>query len=660
MISRWNDADAAPIADDPLALRVHTSRLLGADEDLVMHGGGNTSVKIRATDFFGDPVDVLYVKGSGWDLRTIEKPGFAPLRLAPTQRLAEFETLTDLDMTSQLRSFLLDPAAPSPSVEAILHAILPKAFVDHTHADAVVTLSNTPDGEKEIRALYPDCLTLPYVMPGFVLSKQVYEAIRDVDLDGVKGIILLHHGVFTFADDARVAYENMIELVDRAEQTLATRAPQAAAAPTDETPVDLRALAAIRRAVSQVRGRPQLAMLDDGPDARAYARRADVESISRRGPITPDHVIRTKRTPVIIPETPDQDEAAVASFAADYAAYFEAHREDGQTMLDPAPRAGVWRGRGCLAFGSSVKECRIITDIARHTRRAIQIGEALGGWTALSPAEIFELEYWSLEQAKLARGRGSRPSHEGKIALVTGAAGGIGRATCDALAADGATVVGVDLNPTVVDDLASAGMTGVQCDVTDDDAVLAAVEQTVRTFGGLDILVGNAGIFRAGETIEAMSAETWDVSMRVNLTATQRVMTAAIPYLKLGVDPSLLVVGSRNVAAPGAGAAAYSASKAATTQLARIAALELAGDGVRVNVVHPDAVFDTGVWTEEALTRSAARYGLTVEQYRTKNLLKREITSRDVGVLLSTLAGPVFGATTGAQIPIDGGDPRVV
>lgn len=657
MKSLWNDQEAAAFAGDDLAMRVYTSRLLGAREDLVMHGGGNTSVKGSVRDFFGEEVEVLFVKGSGWDLKTIEKPGFPALRLEQTCRLAELDTLSDPDMTRQLRAFMMDQTAPSPSVEAILHAIMPSKFVDHTHTDAMITLTNNPRGEEIMAELYPDCLTLPYIMPGFILSKQVYAAIKDIDLNNYKGIILMHHGVFTFSEDAKTAYENMIELVTRAEDYIAQQGSNSH--PTAEHNVDLQDLARIRQAVSKERGTAQLAMLDASPDAQGYASLDNVSDIACRGPITPDHVIRTKRIPVIIDQQPAEGVPEVAQFAEDYRGYFEAHRSEELQILDQAPRLGIWKDSGSIAFGSSSKECGIIADIARHTRWAVQTGESLGGWEALPAADIFDLEYWVLEQAKLGKA-GTPKAHQGKVALVTGAGGGIGRATCEALAGDGATVVGLDINPAVVDELAASGMLGITCDMTNENAVLDAIEQTIATFGGLDILVCNAGIFEAGETIEHHTDDTWQRTLDINLTATQRIMRLATPYLKLGVAASILVVGSRNYPAPGPGAAAYSVSKAGVTQLARVAALELAGDGVRVNVVHPDAVFDTGVWTEEVLERSASRYGLTVDEYKTKNLLSREISAADVGRLLSNMASDVFSATTGAQIPIDGGSDRVV
>ena len=658
MKSLWSDEIAATYSDDDLAMRVYTSRLLGSNEDLVMHGGGNTSVKAMTRDFFGNELEVLYVKGSGWDLKTIEKPGFPAIKLKETRMLAELESLSDPDMTRQLRALMLDPSAPSPSVEAILHAILPAKFIDHTHTDAIVTLSNNPCGEQLLAEIFPDCLVLPYIMPGFILSRQVNEAIKHHDPAQYAGIILMHHGVFTYSDEAKIAYENMIELVSRAEDYIGTHGVTTLA--TSEHKIDLLDLARIRKAVSAARGTAQLAMLDQTPDAQGYASLANIEDIATRGPITPDHVIRTKRVPIIISKKPTDSVPEIEQFVRDYQAYFEANSGPELQILDPAPRVGIWRDAGSIAFGSSIKECTIVSDIARHTRWAVQTGESIGGWETLPEKDIFDLEYWVLEQAKLGKSSGPGKPHQGKVAIVTGANSGIGKASSEALAADGAVVVGLDINPEVVEQLNHDGMTGVVCDLTSSESIVKAVDEVVTRFGGLDIVVCNAGIFKSGERLEFHTEDTWDQILAINLTATQRFLTATIPYLKLGVNPSILVVGSRNFAAPGPGAAAYSVSKAGITQLARVAALELASDGVRVNVVHPDAVFDTAIWTEDALAQSAARYGMSIEEYKAKNLLGKEICSGDVARLLSVLASDVFSATTGAQIPIDGGNDRVI
>ena len=658
MKSLWNDEAAAAFSDDDLGMRVYSSRLLGSDENLVMHGGGNTSVKATTNDFFGRALKVLYVKGSGWDLKTIEKPGFPAIKLQETQMLAELETLSDTDMTQQLRALMLDQSAPSPSVEAILHAILPSKFIDHTHTDAIITLSNNPQGKRILEAVFPDCLILPYVMPGFMLSRQVNQAIKQNDPNHYKGIILMHHGVFTYSDAAKIAYENMIELVSRAEAYITENGTTLIA--TAEHEVDLLGLARIRNAVSLARGEAQLAILDRSPDAQGYSALDTVAEISSRGPITPDHVIRTKRVPVVIGAKPAKGVPEIHQYVTDYKKYFEENRTPQLQILDPAPRVGIWRNAGSIAFGSGVKECNIVADIARHTRRAVQIGESVGGWQALSEKDIFELEYWVLEQAKLGKSSGSRKHHQGKVAIVTGAYSGIGKATCEALAAEGAVVVGLDINSEVVNQLGHDGMTGLECDLTDSKAITTAVDHVISLYGGLDIVVCNAGIFKAGERIEEHTELTWNQTLDINLTATQRFMTATIPYLKLGIDPSILIVGSRNYAAPGPGAAAYSVSKAGITQLARVAALELAADGIRVNIVHPDAVFDTALWTDETLASSAARYDMSVEEYKTKNLLGKKISAANVGRLLSAVASDIFTATTGAQIPIDGGSDRVI
>lgn len=658
MKSLWSDEVADTFANDDLAMRVYTSRLLGSNENLVMHGGGNTSVKAFTRDFFGNDVEVLYVKGSGWDLKTIEKAGFPAIRLKETRMLAELETLSDPDMTRQLRALMLDPSAPSPSVEAILHAILPAKYIDHTHTDAIVTLSNNPQGEAILAELFPDCLILPYIMPGFILSRQVNAAIKRHDPAQYKGIILMHHGVFTYSNDAKNAYEDMIALVTRAEDYIATHGKTEFHTATHS--IDLFDLVRIRKAVSDARGTAQLAILDQTPDAQGFSSLPNVADVASRGPITPDHVIRTKRTPVIISTRPEKGVPEIEQFVREYTAYFETFSQSGLQMLDPAPRFAIWRDAGSIAFGSSEKECSIIADIARHTRWAIQTGESVGGWEALSEKDIFELEYWVLEQAKLGKSTGNGKPHQGKVAIITGANSGIGKAACEALAADGAVVVGLDINPEVVSQLNRNGMRGIECDLNDSNSVSAAVNHVITRYGGLDIVVCNAGIFKSGERIEDHTEQTWDQTIAINLTATQRFMTATVPYLKFGVNPSILVVGSRNFAAPGPGAAAYSVSKAGITQLARVAALELAADGIRVNVVHPDAVFDTALWTEQALARSASRYGMSVEEYKTKNLLRKEIRASDVGRLLSALASDIFAATTGAQIPIDGGNDRVI
>ena len=656
MISLWNDEDAKTFLNDPLQLRVYTSRLLGQEPELVLHGGGNTSVKVKKENIFGDIEEILYVKGSGVDLTDVQPAGFAPVKLEVLNKMALLEKLDDADLLRLQRTSMIDPDSPNPSIEAVLHAIIPFKYVDHTHADSVVTISNNERGEKLIQEIYKDrVLIVPYVTPGFILAKKVYELTRNLDWSKVEGIILLNHGVFTFSDDARTSYERMIHIASLADDYLKKQGVFDSVAKA-ESLEDLLSLARIRHQVSVAKGDAMIARLDQSPEACGFANLSDVDSIATRGSMTLDHVIRTKPIPVILKNDIEKD---IADYSSKYKKYFDRNTDGHLECLDTAPRWGIWPGYGTISFGRSVKEAEIVTDIADHTIRAIQIGEALGGWKPLPEKDIFHMEYWTLQQAKLKK-KESSLELQGKIALITGAAGGIGRACAEALYEQGSVVAGLDINPEIAEIFNQQDRAGLTCDVTDDKAVQEAVEFIVRSFGGLDILVTNAGIFPVSRSIEEMDAETWNRSMEINLTSHQRLLKACIPYLKHGIDPAVIFIASKNVPAPGPGASAYSVAKAGLTQLARIAAMELAVFGIRVNIVHPDAVFDTGIWTQEVLEGRAKHYGLTVAEYKTKNLLKTEVTSKDVAAMVCAMAGRAFAKTTGAQVPVDGGNERVI
>jgi rhamnose utilization protein RhaD (predicted bifunctional aldolase and dehydrogenase)/NAD(P)-dependent dehydrogenase (short-subunit alcohol dehydrogenase family) len=654
--SLWNSSTARSYGNDLLQLRVYTSRLLGTEPSLVLHGGGNTSVKAQATNVFGDTEKILYVKGSGWDLATIEAAGFSPVKLDVLLRMVELPELTDSEMVRLQRTAMTDPGAPNPSVEAVLHAFIPFAFVDHTHADAVVTITNTSNGEARIRDLYGDSvLVVPYVMPGFVLAKHVYEMTRDFDWKKIEAMVLLNHGVFTFADDAETSYERMITIVSKAEDYLSAQGARIAvgAAVAKE---DLQGLARLRRAVSRSAGCPMIARLDSSAESVAFSRLPNVESVATRGPLTPDHVIRTKRIPVVLGEDVEQD---VSGFAEEYRAYFNRHDDGRLTSLDPAPRWAVWPEHGTVTFGRTFSDAEVVGDIVRHTTAAIRLGETLGGWHALPEKDIFDVEYWELEQAKLARAKQPAP-FAGRTAFVTGAASGIGKACAEALRAGGAAVMTVDISKKVVELDNGKDVVSRICDITNQQQVVDAVAAVVRRFGGLDILISNAGVFPRSASIEEMDEDTWRRSIDTNLSGHRLVLQACIPFLKVGIAPAVVIIGSKNVPAPGRGAAAYSVAKAGLTQLARVAALELAKDGIRVNVIHPNNVFDTGIWTPEVLAARAERYGMTVEEYKANNLLRIDVTSADVAALACAMAGPLFAKTTGAQVPVDGGNERVI
>lgn len=656
MESLWQDTAAAKLKGDLLDLRVYTSQLLGQDPSLVLHGGGNTSVKIKVTNPFGEEEDILYVKGSGWDLATIQRPGFAPVKLDTLLKMAELDTLSDPDMVRYQRMAMIDPAAPNPSVEAILHAIIPYTFVDHTHADAVVTISNTPDGATRIEALYGvNYLIIPYVMPGFILAKTIYEQTKHLDWSTIEGIILMNHGVFTFANTAKESYDKMIGTVTMAEDYL-DKADLLSLEGAEEGLSNTLELAALRKKVATVLGKPLLARHHRAAIYRAFSDLDQVDQLINKGPLTPDHIIRTKQKPLLLNQS---IEAAVEQFVANYQAYFARHQQADLQCLDQAPRWAVWPNHGTVSFGTTPKQLKIIQDISTHTMQAIHKANQLNAWQALPEADLFEMEYWVLEQMKLKRKGVSKPM-EGKVALVTGAASGIGKATVEALLEAGAVVAALDLNPEVTKLFPADRVLGIPVDVTHLDEVENAIVQVVEHFGGLDLLVANAGIFPQSAAIAEMDAATWDKSLAVNVSSQQRLLQACYPYLALGIDPAVVLVASKNVPAPGPGAAAYSVAKAGLTQLGRIAAMEWGKAGIRVNMVHPNAVYDTAIWTEEVLANRAAHYGLTVDAYKTNNILGIEVASQDVADLIVLLLGPAFAKVTGIQLPIDGGNNRVI
>ena len=658
MKNLWNDAEAARFRTD-LELRVYSSRLLGRDASLVLHGGGNTSVKVRERSAVGEEEDILYVKGSGWDLETIEAAGFAPVRMAHLLKLARLEALTDPQMVNELATQVTRAGAPAPSVEAILHAILPHKYVDHTHADALLAITNTPDGERRAREVFgADTVIVPYVMPGFDLARHCARQFAAEARPGTIGMVLMNHGIFSFGATARESYERMIALVTRAEDYLARHGawelPRPVANGNSQT---LRTdLARLRRDISSCAGFPVVLATHSDPKYAAFARRNDVNRLSQQGPATPDHAIRTKRVPML-----GRD---VEAYAAAYRQYFNRHAPDAKSPkapLDPAPRVVLDPAFGLACAGRSAREARIVRDIYDHTIDVILRASALGGYRALPERDIFDVEYWDLEQAKL-RKAGSPPVFTGEVTLVTGAASGIGKACVEALLRRGAAVIGLDIDAAVARMLPGRpDFLGLKCDVTAASEVTTALETGVRTFGGLDMLVLNAGVFPGGRRIDALDAEEWRRVMDVNLDANLALMRECHPLLKFAPNGGrVVVIGSKNVPAPGPGAAAYSASKAALTQLARVAALEWGSDRIRVNTLHPNAVFDTAAWTDEVLAARAAHYGMSVEHYRKGNVLGAEVKSSDVAELAAEMCGPLFAKTTGAQLPVDGGNDRVI
>jgi rhamnulose-1-phosphate aldolase/alcohol dehydrogenase len=690
MQSRWSDEDARacvnayPQVSEDLALRVYTSRLIGSDPDLVLHGGGNTSLKARAADLFGEEVAVLHIKGSGWDLAHIEPAGLPAVALARLARLRDLEQLADEVMMAELRAALLDPAAPNPSVETLLHAFLPHRFVDHSHADAILALTNQPDGEARCRALYGERIGwVPYVMPGLALAKRAAEIFEKAP--EVEALILEKHGLFTFGDDAQTSYERHIAIVARATRHLED-------ATEGRRPLGARAMVSMREpheVAPLVRGALAEAVSSDGPlrrfvlehrsndDILGFAAGGDrALMLAESPPITPDHVIRTKSSYLLVPQPPYGDmkalgqmlQHAVAEYRERYRAYFARNAEGKKLVaLDPTPRVVMLPGIGLFAAGENAQAARIAADIAEHTVRTKIRADTIGAYVGLSEAEIFEMEYWSLEQAKLGK-RAPAPL-EGQVALITGGAGAIGEGIARTLLAAGAHVVLADLDAERLERIAStldeSRCLAQQTDVTDERSVYEAFLAAAQRFGGVDLVVANAGIAEAG-ALDVLTLERFDRAIDVNLRGAFITLREALAHFKLqGIGGNIVMLSTKNVFAPGAEFGAYSASKAGAHQLGRIAALEGAAHGVRVNMINADAIFGSadnpsGLWQSVGPARAKAR-GLDPSQledfYRSRNLLKVRVTAEHVGravLFFATQQTP----TTGAVLPVDGGLPE--
>jgi rhamnose utilization protein RhaD (predicted bifunctional aldolase and dehydrogenase)/NAD(P)-dependent dehydrogenase (short-subunit alcohol dehydrogenase family) len=668
MKSRWSDAEARRFIDqyaekgmaEDLALRVYTSRLLGQDPTLVQHGGGNTSLKTTVADSLGRPVKVLCVKGSGWDLGDIEPPGLPACRLEPLLELRQLKFLSDEDMVAAQRTSLMDPAAPNPSVEALLHAWVSPRFVDHSHSNAILALADQPDGKARCEDLFADRLSITrYWMPGFGLAKLAAETF-DAN-PGAEGMVLLKHGLFTWGEDARTSYERHVEFADMAERKLAegrkttVQVKKPAASASEIAPV-------IRGALARL-GKGMVLDHRSTDEVLNFVAAPDLDRLARAGPATPDHVIRIKPWPLVLPNPglgpgpgfAEAVDAAAQAYAERYRAYFErnnARIEPKKTMLDVTPRVVLVPGVGLFGAGASKKDAAIAADIYETNIKVISAAEGIGRFESISEFDVFEIEYWSLEQAKLGKGR-EKPLAR-KIVAVTGAGGGIGAAAAKAFAAEGAEVACLDVDPEAAARTAKAAKgLAVACDVTDGASVAAAFDQIVQAYGGLDILVSNAGAAfsgRIGEVPDAVLRQSFEL----NFFGHQRAAQAATRIFEAQKTGGVLLFNaSKQALNPGPDFGPYGLPKAATLALMRQYAIDYGRAGVRANAVNADRI-RSGLLTDEMIrTRSAAR-GLSEHDYMAGNLLGREVTAEDVAQAFVSLA--LAEKTTGAVLTVDGGN----
>jgi rhamnose utilization protein RhaD (predicted bifunctional aldolase and dehydrogenase)/NAD(P)-dependent dehydrogenase (short-subunit alcohol dehydrogenase family) len=642
MESRWSDADArdtvAGFKDvgEDLALRVYTSRLLGRERTLVLHGGGNTSVKTRTRDLLGNDIDVLCVKGSGWDMAEIEPPGLPAVRLDPLKKLQALDRLTDEDMVNYLRGNLLDAAAPNPSVETLLHAFLPHKFVDHTHADAILALTDRRDGAKLCEDLFDGKLGIvPYIMPGFALAKLC--AAVYAKNPNVEGLVLLKHGLFTFGATAREAYERTVAAVTVAEKRLARGGTKKR--PAAKLPNDVPALHEIAPRLRGLLGREQLQVLEfrNSPAVMEHVNGAELARYALAGPVTPDHVIRTKPWPMIF-TTPQ----ALEDYIAKYRAYFARHDKGDKKALDPLPRVVLVPGLGLFGVGKSHADAVIAADLAEAAIAVISATEAETEFESITEQDMFDMEYWSLEQAKLGKAAEKRLARH--VVAVTGGASGIGAATAKAFRAEGVEVAVLDI---------AGGKGVIECDVTDASSVRAAFREVVARYGGVDIVVSNAGRAYQGK-IGEVPEQTLRESFEINFYGHQRVAQEAVAIMRAqGTGGAILFNVSKQAVNPGPDFGPYGLPKAATLALMKQYALDHGADGIRANAVNADRI-RTGLLTDKMIAARAKARGVSEKEYMEGNLLGREVTAEDVARAFVELA--LARATTAAVLMVDGGN----
>ena len=681
-----------PTVPPELALRVYTSRLIGGDASLVLHGGGNTSVKLRARNILGEEREVLYIKGSGIDLAAIEPEGFVGLELDPLRKLKGLPTLSDEEMENQLQIHKIRSSSPDPSVEVLLHAFLPHRYVDHTHADLILALTNQKKWKDLLeKALGPKAAILAYEPPGLLLARVVSEVFGTNP--GIEAVVVAQHGIFTFGEDARTAYERMIDYVERAEVFLKARTRKKISGISSiGGPPKKELTSAVARLNQAIRGacafrspggllRRFYAEFRTGDDLIEASLSPTAASLCSSGVLTPDHVIRTKNKWVFLPEIPPEDSGLkkivrenIDAYIRDYDQGFaEQNRFKGiaQDKLDSYPRVFLAAGAGIITLGFTRRDARIAADIAEHTLRTKLLADEAGEYTPISDSHAWDMEYWLPQQKKL--GKVSPPPLQGQVAVITGAGGAIGLGIADCLLAEGAAVAISDIDEASLQKVRAAlvkkyGETQVESflfDVTDYGAVEKAFQDISRRLGGIDVLVPNAGVAHVAK-VEDLDPMKFDRVIAVNLKGTFNAIKAAIPiFRRQGTGGSIVVVSSKNVFDPGAAFGAYSASKAGAHQIAKIAALELAEIGVRVNLVNPDAVFGdeevpSKLWEligpDRMKSRGLDPKGLK-EYYRQRNLLKVSVTAEHVGKAVVFFATEASSATTGATLPVDGGIP---
>jgi len=678
--NRWSDGAAAGLTGEGLLL--YRSNLLGADLTVTNFGGGNTSAKLPATDpLTGEAATVLWVKGSGGDIGSMKLDGFATLyldKLLGLERLYRGAAFED-EMVGYLPhcTFGLNPRAAS--IDTPLHGYLPFAHVDHVHPDAIIALAAARGGEAATAEIWGGAVGwLAWKRPGFDLGLRLRDLVAA--RPGLRGVMLAGHGIICWGDTAKACYDNTIALIGEAAAYLNVRLAGRPAfggqarAPTPK--VEREALAA--RLAPRLRAlmggpRPKLSHFSDDAEALEFTGARDFARLAAVGTSCPDHFLRTKIAPLTLDPTRLDDEAYLAgeveAYRAAYAAYYQrCARPADPPMRDANPVVVLVPGLGRLTFAADKTTARLAGEFYGNAINVMRGAEAVGGYLGLPEQEAFDIEYWALEEAKLRRMPAPKPL-VGRIALITGGAGGIGAATAARLAADGACVFLADLDgERLAESLAELSarfgrdlVRGGVCDVTDEAQVQAAVDACAREFGGLDILVANAGM-AAAAPIEETSLALWRKTYGVLAEGYFLSARAAFPLMRRQGGGAVVFIGSKNALAATPNASAYASAKAASVHLARCLALEGAPDGIRVNVVNPDAVIrGSRIWDGEWRKERAGAYGIDAgeeleEFYRKRSMLKKDVLPADVAEAVYFLVSDASSKSTGNVINVDAGN----
>ena len=674
--NQWRDTEATEhlnlYGNPDVALRIYTSRLLGREPRLVLHGGGNTSVKTSETDLFRIETEVLRIKGSGWDLAGIEPVGLPAVRLEPLLKLEQLEQLSDEAMVNYLRCCLMDSSSPTPSVETLLHAFLPHKYIDHSHAADVLALVDQEEGENLARRVFGDRVGyVPYIMPGFSLAKaaaQEYRRHPQVD-----GLVLMKHGLFTFGETAQQSYTRTIDLnnlaADFVQQNrrvpvfISRSRPERELGPTADIAPILRGCLANavqtnnpRRWICDFRSSEQILDFVAGQDVTDYA---------NRGTVTPDHLIRTKGVPLILPfplaaalpAFRHETTSAIADYIVRYRSYFDRNNSrlaESKLPLDPIPRIVLVPGCGLFGIGKSAKEAAIVADLAETWVETLTAAESIGRFASLNESQQFEMEYWSLEQAKL--GSLSEPRLARHVVLITGAAGTIGSAIGKAFAEEGAEIAMADLDGEKVRETAhkiKKSALGLACDVTNAKSVKELFDRICRRFGGVDVVVSNAGAAWSGP-MATISDDLLRKSFELNFFAHQLVAQNAVRVMRWQeTGGAILFNASKQAINPGPDFGAYGIPKGATLSLTRQYALEHGRDKIRVNAVNADRI-RSGLLNDDMIRSRAQSRGITEKDYLSGNLLGCEVTAEDVAQAFVHQALAL--KTTGNITTVDGGN----